>query len=129
MVNNSARQKKLKKMLLDRKRKMWNDLRDEFFRKLGREYNSQFDNPHDLEELALIDIIEDMGIAVADIRKQELEKIDEAIRKIDDGTYGVCEQCGEDIEEERLKVMPFAEYCVRCKSDNDLDKLLKKPTL
>lgn len=115
----SLRYKKLKKILLDRKRKMWNDLRDEFFRKLGKEYNTQFDNPHDIEELALIDLIEDTGLAVADIRRAEFTQMDEALKKLDDGTYGVCEGCGEDIDEERLKVMPFSTYCVRCKSEEE----------
>lgn len=126
MENKSTRQKKLKKYLLERKMKMWNDLRDDFFRKLGKEYNAQFDNPHDIEELALIDIIEDMGIAVADLKRAELEQMDAALRKIDDGTYGTCEECGEDIEEERLKLIPYAEYCVKCKSGLETEK---KPTL
>lgn len=125
LVNNSVRRNRLKKMLLERKRKMWSDLRDELFRKLGREYNIQFDNPHDIEELALIDIIEDTGIAIADIRRGELEQMDEALRKLDAGTYGVCNGCDEEIEEERLKVMPFAEFCVKCQSGKET----KKPTL
>ena len=124
--NNSVRQKKLKRYLLDRKMKMWNDLRDEFFRKLGNEYNSQFDNPHDIEELSLIDLIEDMGIAVAGHKRAELEQIDAALRKIDDGTYGTCEECGEEIDEGRLKVVPYAEYCVNCQGGREPEK---KPTL
>ena len=44
------RTRSLKKLLLDRKRKMWNDLRDELFRKLGKEYNEQFDIPQGIEE-------------------------------------------------------------------------------
>ncbi|HXI09870.1 MAG TPA: TraR/DksA C4-type zinc finger protein [Thermodesulfobacteriota bacterium] len=126
MENGSTRHKKLKKYLLDRKMKLWSDLRDDFFRKLGKEYNTQFDNPHDIEELALIDIIEDMGIAVADIKRAELEQMDAALRKIEDGSYGNCEECGEEIEEERLKLIPFAEYCVKCKSSQEPGK---KPTL
>lgn len=119
------RQNRLRKLLLDRKKKLWGDLRDEFFRKLGKEYNAQFDNPHDIEELALIDIIEDMGIAVADIKREELEEMDAAIRGLEDGTYGVCSVCGTDIDEERLKVMPFASTCVKCKGLKES----KKPTL
>ncbi len=125
LVNNSVREKRLKKMLLDRKRKMWNDLRDELFRKLGKEYNTQFDNPHDIEELAIIDMLEDTGMAVVDIRRVELEQMDTALRKLDDGTYGACGDCGEEIEEERLKVIPFAEYCLRCQAGKEF----KKPTL
>ncbi len=115
----SLRYKRLKKMLIDRKRRMWNELREELFRKLGKEYNTQFDNPHDIEELALIDLIEDTGLAIADIRRRELEQMDEAIKKLDDGTYGVCEVCGEEIDEERLRVLPFTTVCVNCKAKEE----------
>lgn len=118
-ANETTRFNRLRKLLIDRKRRMWSDLRDEFFRKLGKEYNTQFDNPHDIEELALIDMIEDMGVAVADIHRQELVALDEAIKKLEDGTYGVCSACAEDIDEERLKVVPFATHCVNCKSKTE----------
>lgn len=125
-ANETTRFNRLRKQLIDRKRRMWSDLRDEFFRKLGKEYNTQFDNPHDIEELALIDIIEDMGVAVADIHRQELVALDEAIKKLEDGTYGVCSACAEDIDEERLKVVPFATHCVNCKSKTET---LKRPSI
>jgi DnaK suppressor protein len=125
-AKRTLRQDKLKKSLLDMKRRMWNDLREELFSRLGREYNVQFDNPHDLEELSLIDVIEDTGIAVADIRREEIERLDEALRMMEDGAYGVCAGCGEEIADERLKVMPFATRCVRCKADAEPGK---KPTL
>lgn len=125
-ANETARLNRLRKLLVDRKRKMWSDLRDEFFRKLGKEYNTQFDNPHDIEELALIDIIEDMGVAIADIHRQELVAIDEAIKKLEDGTYGVCSTCAGDIDEERLKVVPFATECVKCKAKTET---VKRPTI
>ena len=125
-ANETARLNRLRKLLVDRKRKMWSDLKDEFFRKLGKEYNSQFDNPHDIEELALIDIIEDTGVAIADIHRQDLVAIDEAIKKLEDGTYGVCSTCAENIDEERLKVVPFATDCVKCKA---LTETVKRPTI
>jgi DnaK suppressor protein len=43
-------------------------------------------------------------------------EIDRALQKIDDGTYGVCEQCGDIIPEPRLQALPFAALCVTCKS-------------
>ena len=45
-----------------------------------------------------------------------VEEIDRAIAKIEDGTYGVCEQCYGTIPKERLKALPFAALCVQCKS-------------
>lgn len=43
-------------------------------------------------------------------------EIDRALQKIEDGTYGVCEQCGEMIPEARLQALPYAALCVTCKS-------------
>lgn len=41
--------------------------------------------------------------------------IDQALRKIEDGTYGKCERCGQDIPVERLDAVPYATLCVSCK--------------
>jgi DnaK suppressor protein len=43
-------------------------------------------------------------------------EIDRALAKIDAGTYGVCEQCGQPIPHARLKALPYAALCVACKS-------------
>ena len=48
-------------------------------------------------------------------QKKELEEINEALKKIDEGTYGICEMCEEPISEERLKVKPHAKYCIICR--------------
>lgn len=45
-----------------------------------------------------------------------IQEIDVALAKIDKGTYGVCERCGEPIPKERLRALPHAALCVRCKS-------------
>ena len=45
-----------------------------------------------------------------------VEEIDRALEKLEAGTYGVCEKCGENIPKERLKALPYASLCVRCKS-------------
>jgi len=48
-------------------------------------------------------------------QKQELEEINEALKRIEQGTYGICEMCEEEIQEERLKIKPFAKYCIICR--------------
>lgn len=45
-----------------------------------------------------------------------VEEIDHALEKLDLGTYGVCEKCGENIPKERLKALPYAALCVKCKA-------------
>jgi len=49
--------------------------------------------------------------------RTKLNDIDDAIEKIRDGTYGTCEECGEEINKKRLKIIPFARYCVKCQAD------------
>jgi len=128
-VKDDKRRDRLKKVLVERKRKMWNELRDDVFRKLGNEYNTQFDIPNDLEDLSVIDFIEDLGLSVSDIRKEELLRIDESLRKLDQGTYGICEKCGTEIDEERLRVEASAMHCLKCQSDLESVEGKKKPTL
>ena len=128
-MKDDNRRDMLKKVLVERKRKMWNELRDDVFRKLGNEYNTQFDIPNDLEDLSVIDFIEDLGLSVSDIRKEELLRIDESLRKLDQGTYGICEKCGMEIDKERLRVEASAMHCLKCQSDLESVEGKKKPTL
>ena len=100
-------------MLLEKKRAMWNELRDELFRKTGEQLHSQFELPLDPAERGLIGLLEDTGLNVADIRRQELTAMDEATGRLERGIYGICEECGQEIPEERLRVIPFARYCVK----------------
>lgn len=46
--------------------------------------------------------------------REILERINEALRKIDEGTYGVCDRCGEQIHPDRLKAIPYATFCIEC---------------
>jgi DnaK suppressor protein len=48
-----------------------------------------------------------------------LEEIDDALMRIKDGTYGICESCGQAIGEARLEAVPFARLCVRCKEADE----------
>jgi DnaK suppressor protein len=107
----NKRHTRLREMLLEKKRLLWNELREELFRNTGEELHSQFDISLDPAEQGLIDLLADTGLTVADIRRQELTAMDEAMGRLEQGTYGICEACGREIPEERLLVVPFARYC------------------
>ena len=51
--------------------------------------------------------------ALAAPLRQELAEVESALAKLDDGTYGLCETCGQPIAEARLEVMPAARYCIQ----------------
>jgi DnaK suppressor protein len=59
----------------------------------------------------------ELGLLLGDREREKLRNIDEALLKIEEGEYGICEECEEDIPLGRLKVVPFARYCVKCKAD------------
>ncbi len=59
----------------------------------------------------------ELGLLLGDREREKLRNIDEALLKIEEGEYGICEECEEEIPLGRLKVMPFARYCVKCKTD------------
>lgn len=46
--------------------------------------------------------------------QEMLEKVEVALEKIDNGTYGVCESCGKKIEAARIKALPYATLCITC---------------
>ncbi|MBN1191797.1 MAG: TraR/DksA C4-type zinc finger protein [Dehalococcoidales bacterium] len=54
--------------------------------------------------------------AIGQRLKQQLDDIDHALEKLDKGTYGFCDICGEPIAPERLKALPNTGYCLSCKS-------------
>lgn len=57
----------------------------------------------------------ELDMILTDREKQKLKQIDDALDRIEENTYGLCEECGVKIPRARLKVVPFAKYCVECK--------------
>ena len=63
----------------------------------------------------------ELGLILGDREREKLHSINEALLRIEEEEYGLCEECEEEIPLGRLKAMPFARHCVRCKSE--LEKL------
>src|SRR5438876_11467270 len=66
------------------------------------------------EDWVLADILGDLDIAMVTRDLQELEEIDAALARLDDGSYGTCHDCGEPIGWPRLNVQPTALRCISC---------------
>jgi DnaK suppressor protein len=58
-------------------------------------------------------------LRMRDRERKLLTKIDEAVKRIDAGAYGRCEECGDEIGIERLKARPVTTLCIGCKSDQE----------
>ena len=69
----------------------------------------------------------EMSLLLTGRDKEKLHAINEALEKIREGSYGICEECGDKIGPGRLKVMPLAKYCVSCQSKLEKEiSLLRK---
>ena len=57
------------------------------------------------------------GMALKNHQMTVISNIEQALNKIDDGSFGVCLNCKEDISQERLEAIPYAKYCIKCQDD------------
>ena len=77
---------------------------------------------HDTGDASVADLLEDVDLATVDRHVDEIRAIDAALMHIAHATYGICSDCEEPIDFERLKAQPTALRCYRCQ-----EKLENKP--
>jgi len=102
----------LRRRLLERKRQVWQDVAVRLREELGEEYQSQLGLALDDPEKALVDLMGDTDMILLENRRDELEAIEEALNRIEEGFYGICAACGQRIPARRLEALPFAVRCV-----------------
>lgn len=66
------------------------------------------------------------GMALEKNEKIIIRKIEDALKNIEIGTYGICKKCGKNIEEVRLESIPYTEYCINCQKTIDNIKPAEK---
>jgi DnaK suppressor protein len=59
----------------------------------------------------------DLNLALRSNSQDLLTQVEAALRRLDEGTYGVCARCGNPINPERLEALPYATYCITCQSE------------
>ena len=110
----TSRYNELKKMLEDRRRELMNELQGKI-RDVRADGNRERD-VIDQGESSEVDIQEDIEFALIQMKGETLNKVNEALRRLDEGTYGNCFECGQEIAEPRLKALPFAVRCKDCEA-------------
>ncbi len=109
----------LKKLLLEKKAFILNEAKSEIAKYVSGENRQLVETAFDEGDLAVIDISEDINLRRLSVHRRLLVDIDDALRKIEDGTYGICEECGEEISERRIAVLPTATFCVDCQEHRE----------
>jgi len=87
------------------------------------------DGVEDIGDMSESDLDRSTAFDVASRESQLVEEIDEALRRIDEGTYGQCVRCGKPIDEERLKAMPTARYDAKCQAAIEAAQGIETPSL
>ena len=77
-----------------------------------REENSLYPDPSDRASMETEHI---NLLRIRDRERKLLSKVDEALDRMEQGSFGLCEECGEEIDLERLKIRPVTTFCIRCK--------------
>lgn len=72
-----------------------------------------------LADQASDNFTQDLMVGILQNSEAELADVDEALDKITRGTYGSCEDCGDDISKNRLRALPFARLCIDCKREQE----------
>jgi DnaK suppressor protein len=73
-------------------------------------------------ELASNDSDRDFLLRLRDRERKLMVKIKEALERVEDGTFGICEECGEKISEKRLRARPMTTLCIDCKHEQEARK-------
>jgi len=112
----------LKITLIERQKTILNNVNG------SRENIDQLKDQEIKDDLDYAEVISDSFTEgmIANHQLAELKQIEEAIKKIDDGSYGTCSMCGVTIPIARLKAKPFAKYCTECREVFEKEEAKKK---
>jgi DnaK suppressor protein len=74
------------------------------------------DGVKDSVDMSMLDVNQEIALRLGERESQMVADIDQALMRIDEGTYGVCANCGKPIDERRLEAMPTARYDAACQA-------------
>ena len=105
---------KFKTQLEDMKAKIMDDVEQTL-----TDMTTQSGNIPDPNDRATVESDRNFELRIRDRERKLMNKVEEALLRIDEGEYGVCEECGEDISVKRLEARPVAKYCIDCKTKQE----------
>ena len=76
----------------------------------------------DTVDIAMLNLAQEEHFLAGTAESEAVAQIDRALERIEDGTYGVCEDCSRRIPQARLNVVPFASCCVRCQGQREREE-------
>ncbi|MFN0116918.1 MAG: TraR/DksA family transcriptional regulator [Elusimicrobiota bacterium] len=103
---------------IDGYREKLEEMRDDLIKTLKKKKDEAFtdEGVGDEADVAVRSVQRDLVFGQTDNEQRLLDEVEAALRRIEKGTYSICEGNGEKIPVLRLKAMPYARYCIKCQS-------------
>ncbi len=120
---SASKQDKISMKILREEKDFLKKLRKELRGRINKGGESKSSQGSDVGDLSAFDANNYLSISFASQYAKKLKEIDQALKKIEEGTYGYCEECGERITQKRLTLIPYALYCVPCQSTIEAEKM------
>ncbi len=116
-----SRYSELKRMLEERRREIQAEVQGKMrdVRSEGT-WGGKVNEVLDAVESSEADIQEDIEFALIQMKSETLNKINDALKRLEQGEYGNCFECGEEISEKRLRALPFAVRCKECEEAREV---------
>jgi DnaK suppressor protein len=92
---------------------------------LNQDHSRTTSMPTDMAELGSGNFDQEFTLSLLGSEKDALDQIEGALERIEDGSFGQCEECGTKIPKPRLEAIPYAALCVQCASQQEHDHGLK----
>lgn len=124
--SQKRRRESLRKLLLAKREEILREIKEDLGQSLTSDQQRRLESGMDSGDHALMDLERELGISLLEMRNRKRQLIDEALIRVEDGTYGVCAECGVEISEKRLEAVPFARLCVECQSREELLEKIEK---
>ncbi len=116
----------LQQMLLRKRQEILREIEGNLGQSLTEDQQRRLESARDVGDQALMDLERELGISLMEMRNRKRQSIDEALTRLNEGTYGICAECGVEISEKRLEAVPFAKLCVQCQSQQELLEKIEK---
>ena len=116
----SGRYDELKGILEERRREIMSEVQGRMRDVRAEGAGSAVQGVLDAAESSELDIQDEIEFALIQMKAETLNKIDEALRRLEEGTYGYCFECGEEVSEKRLRALPFAVRCKDCEEAREI---------
>lgn len=95
-------------------------MEEETLSKTRREAAGDLSNlPLHIADMGTDTFEQDFSLGLMESEGEEIHEIDKALERIETRTYGLCERCGQPIPEKRLRVIPYARLCIKCKEKEE----------